>query len=47
MVLYEESPTHRADEKISEELERLLKNLVVKDASGSSIRIVFKSNPAN
>lgn len=46
MVLYEESPTHRADEKISEELERLLKNLVVKDASGSSIRIVFKSNPA-
>lgn len=42
MVLYEETPRHRVDEKISEELSRLLKPFIVKNPDGSALRIVFK-----
>lgn len=41
MVLYEESPGYRPDERISIELERLLKSFVIKDSTGP-VRIVFK-----
>lgn len=42
MVLYEESPKHRPDEKISIELERLLKTFVNREKSGASGQIVFR-----
>ena len=41
MVLYEKSPRYRPDEKISIELERLLKSFVIKEGTGP-VRIVFK-----
>jgi hypothetical protein len=43
MVLYEESSKHREDERISAELERVLKTFIIRDQKGSPLRIVFKS----
>lgn len=41
MVLYEKSPRHRSDEKISIELEKLLRTFIIKE-EGGPVRIVFK-----
>ena len=42
MVLYEKSPRYREDEKISIELEKLLRSIVQKEGSSGPVRIVVK-----